>query len=135
VVARAAYKIPSGSMRPGVVPGDHVFVRKTSAVARGDIVVYPFPEKPEQHFLARVVAMPGEVLETREGHPWINGWQVPSCDLGPYAYRDDGQSHEGELFVEYLEERAYLAFYDRSAFAVPFQGPFTAKPGEIFGAR
>ena len=129
-----AFKIPSGSMIPTLMVGDHIFVNKftygpaipwTQArlwknlpPKRGDVIVFAFPEKLEQDFIKRVIALPGDRLEAHHGHPWINGWEVPNCLVGPFAYDDQdpatGQM-EGELYVEYLGDEAYLTFYDHSS--------------------
>ena len=147
-----AFKIPSGSMIPTLQVGDHIFVNKFSygpAIPwthkrvwtrmppdRGDVMVFAFPEHPEQDFIKRVIAIPGDKLEARSGHPIINGWEVPSCPVGVYAY-DEVDSplprHEGDLYVEFLEDEAYLTLYDHAAGGFPeYQGPFFVKPGEVY---
>ena len=147
-----AFKIPSGSMIPTLMVGDHIFVNKFSygpAVPfthvrlwtnmpprRGDVMVFAFPEHPEQDFIKRVIALEGDKLEARNGHPILNGWEVPSCRVGSWSYNDFDSSitrHEGDLFVEYLGDESYLTFYDRASGVFPdYQGPFFAKPGEVW---
>ena len=145
-----AFKIPSGSMIPTLQVGDHIFVNKFIYGAeipwthvrlwknmppeRGDVMVFAYPEHPEQDFIKRTIALPGDKLEARGGHPIINGWEVPSCYAGRYEYVDaqDGLHHEGELFVEYLEDEAYLTLYDRMGAIDSYQGPFYVKPGEVY---
>jgi signal peptidase I len=98
-------------------------------------MVFAFPEHPEQDFIKRVIAIPGDRLEAKNGHPIINGWEVPSCRVGAWAYQDVDSiaRHEGDLFVEYLGDESYLTFYDRASGAFPeFQGPYFAKPGEAW---
>jgi signal peptidase I len=155
-----AFKIPSGSMIPTLQVGDHIFVNKFSygpqipfakkrlftrmPPARGDVMVFAFPEKPEQDFIKRVIAVPGDELRAKNGHPILNGWTVPSCSVGTYRYTDyprdnAGQvigpatPHEGELFVEYLGEESYLTLYDHAQGGMgETQGPYTVKPGEVW---
>jgi signal peptidase I len=147
-----AFKIPSGSMIPTLMVGDHIFVNKfsygpaipfTSARVwtnmppkRGDVIVFAFPEHPEQDFIKRVIALGGDRLEARNGHPIINGWEVPSCRVGPWSYSDFDSPiahHEGELYIEYLGEESFLTFYDRASGYLPeSQGPYFAKPGEVW---
>jgi signal peptidase I len=97
--------------------------------------VFPFPEHREQHFVKRIVGMPGDTLYFRHGgHPTINGLEVPSCRVGWATYRDQDTwrtKHEGEVYLEVLGDRPYLAFYDA---AVPRsdEGPYTVKTGEVF---
>jgi signal peptidase I len=147
-----AFKIPSGSMIPTLMVGDHIFVNKFSygpAVPythsrvwtsmpprRGDVMVFAFPEHPEQDFIKRVIAIEGDKLEARGGHPVINGWEVPSCRVGSWAYSDYDSPitrHEGDLYVEYLGSESYLTFYDRASGMFPdAQGPYFAKKGEVW---
>jgi signal peptidase I len=147
-----AFKIPSGSMIPTLQVGDHIFVNKFSygpAIPythtrvwtrmppdRGDVMVFAFPEHPEQDFIKRVIAIPGDKLEARSGHPVINGWEVPNCFVGVYSYAEADSPmphHEGDLYVEFLEDEAYLTLYDHAAGGFPeYQGPFFVKPGEVY---
>lgn len=145
-----AFKIPSGSMIPTLQVGDHIFVNKFTygpaipwthkrlwsrmPPERGDIIVFAYPEHPEQDFIKRVIAIPGDKLEARGGHPIINGWEVPSCYAGVYSYVDggDGGKHEGELYVEFLADEAYLTLYDRQSLTSDYQGPFFVKPNEVW---
>jgi signal peptidase I len=147
-----AFKIPSGSMIPTLMVGDHIFVNKFSygpaipytrtrlwtamPPKHGDVMVFAFPEHPEQDFIKRVIAVEGDKLEARGGHPIINGWEVPSCRVGVWTYNDYDSPisrHEGDLYVEYLGDESYLTFYDRASGAFPeLQGPYFAKPGEVW---
>ena len=136
--AMEAFRIPSGSMIPTLLVGDHLFVDKgiyrSRAPRRGDVIVFEYPEHPEQTFIKRVIAIPGDRLEVKGGHPFINGWEVPSCKVGLYTYAepDTHVQHEGDVFVEFLMEDAYLTFYDRSAFGIHYYGPFDAKNNDYW---
>ena len=134
-----AFKIPSGAMIPTLLVGDHIFVDKlvyrTRAPRRGEVMVFAFPEHPQQDFIKRVMLLPGDRLDVKDGHPWINGWEVPHCKVGAFSYdeAEGGGRHQGELDVEFLGEQAYLTFYDAAAGGfTDKQGPFVAKPGEYW---
>ncbi|WP_437830124.1 signal peptidase I [Sorangium sp. So ce1153] len=119
-----AFKIPSGSMIPTLMVGDHIFVSKFTygplipwtdqrlfsrlPPARGDVMVFKFPENKEQDFIKRVIAVPGDTLDVINGRPILNGWLVPHCHVGPYRY----ESRQAELFLEYLGDRSYFTLYD-----------------------
>ena len=84
-----AFKIPTGSMKPNLLVGDHLIVNKfifapaASAlerallpmrpIERGDILVFKYPEEPERDFIKRVIGLPGETLELRNQTILING--------------------------------------------------------------
>ncbi|MBL9024588.1 MAG: signal peptidase I [Myxococcales bacterium] len=120
-----AFKIPSGSMIPTLLVGDHIFVNKfvygpqipfterrvfeSLPPERGDVIVFKFPENPEQDFIKRVVAVPGDVLEVVDGRPIINGWIVPQCHVG--SFKEDGKT--SELYVEYLHDKAFFTLFDQ----------------------
>ncbi|HEX7277400.1 MAG TPA: signal peptidase I, partial [Acidimicrobiales bacterium] len=73
-----AFYIPSPSMTPTLQPDDRVLVNKLSyrlhGVHRGDIVVFESPQPaPEKDLIKRVIGLPGETVEGRDGLVMING--------------------------------------------------------------
>ncbi|MEM6790631.1 MAG: signal peptidase I [Myxococcota bacterium] len=119
-----AFKIPSGSMIPTLMVGDHIFVAKYAygplifgsdtrlydnlPPARGDVMVFKFPEKKEQDYIKRVIALPGDKLEVVDGRPVLNDWLVPHCYVGEV----DVEKARGHLYVEFLGEHAYFTMYN-----------------------
>jgi signal peptidase I len=87
-----AFKIPSGSMIPTLVVGDHILVNKfiygtklpfsdkrflvIRKPARGDIIVFKYPEDPSRDFIKRVIAVEGDVIESRDKIIRVNGKAV-----------------------------------------------------------
>lgn len=120
-----AFKIPSGSMIPTLMIGDHIFVAKYAygpllprsdtrlydslPPQRGDVMVFKFPENKQQDFIKRVIALPGDTLEAINGRPVINGWLVPHCKVGKLELPNGARGH---LYVEYLTDKAYLTMFD-----------------------
>ncbi|MBX3222310.1 MAG: signal peptidase I [Labilithrix sp.] len=131
--SHARFKQPSGSMWPTFEVGTTFtadrFDRKP---ARGAVIVFKFPERPEQLFDKRVIAMPGDKLEVRGQTVLLNGWEVPKCRVGTASYAEAGEGtvHTGELFVEWLGAAVYLVFHDADGLSASEQGPYHAKPGE-----
>ena len=72
-----AFYIPSGSMEPTLEPGDFILVNRLvyhlQPPRRGDIIVFPFPKDEHWDFVKRVIGVPGDMLEERDGHLWVNG--------------------------------------------------------------
>ena len=72
-----AFFIPSASMEPTLQVGDRILVSKFSyrlgSIRRGDIIVFRYPLGPARDFVKRVVALPGETVELREGLVLISG--------------------------------------------------------------
>lgn len=97
-----AFKIPSGSMKPTLLIGDHLLVSKSSygiklpfsdkviiplgSPERGDIVVFRFPEDRDKDFIKRIIALPGESVEVKNKQIFING-QPLKDPWGHYADR------------------------------------------------
>ena len=68
-------RIESVSMEPNLHPGEYVLVEKISYAVgrpqRGDIVVFHHP-RGERDLIKRVIGLPGETVEVREGQVWID---------------------------------------------------------------
>lgn len=73
----ARIKIDGSSMEPNLHHGEFVIVSKLNyrfgEPERGDIVVFDFPRNITQEYIKRVIGLPGEHVEIREGKVYING--------------------------------------------------------------
>ena len=84
-----AFKIPSGSMEPNLLIGDHLLVNKfVSAptlwtgektllpiddIHRGDVIVFKHPKTPERDLIKRTIGLPGETIELRDKRVYVDG--------------------------------------------------------------
>jgi signal peptidase I len=67
-------RVEGTAMNPTLKNGDRIFVdRSVNNLKRGDIVVFWFPKNHEQSFVKRIVGLPNETVEIREGRIFING--------------------------------------------------------------
>src|ERR1700694_170317 len=100
-----AFKIPSASMEGTLLIGDHLLVNKfifggTGAwyekllpyrqLERGDIIVFKYPYADHQHFVKRVIGLPGDRLKLVDGDVFINGKRL----YEPYAVPDSSGSYD-----------------------------------------
>jgi len=158
-----AFKIPSGSMEKTLLIGDHLFVNKfvyglrvpiwgkriltLRGVQRGDVMVFEFPvtDPRETHcgkinagenFIKRVVGLPGETVEVREGRVLIDG-KVMSDEF--YAQWDDGFRQPASAQAKDLTPEKYQELWqthklDRELGDIQrdFLGPVKVPPGKYF---
>jgi signal peptidase I len=123
-VAFEPFNIPSGSMIPTLLVGDYLFVSKYSygysrysipfaphlfsgrlfgsVPVRGDVAVFRLPRDPSQDYIKRMVGLPGDRIQVRNGILHINGAPVKREPVGPYVIEDDGRRMEVRLFLETL---------------------------------
>ena len=84
------YKIPTGSMRPTFLEGDRIFVDKISyrfhEPKRGDIIVFKYPLDKKKDFVKRLVGMPGDQIQIREGKLIINGILMEDPPFSEHYY-------------------------------------------------
>lgn len=73
--------IPSASMEDTIMTGDRViglrFAYWFSDVKRGDIVIFKYPDDERQLFVKRVIGLPGETVEIKDGKVYIDGSAEP----------------------------------------------------------
>lgn len=74
-------KVEGTSMAPLLSDQERIFINKFvyrfEPIDRGDVVVFWYPLDRSKSFIKRVVALPGETLEIRFGHVYINGQEMP----------------------------------------------------------
>ncbi|MGE5450551.1 MAG: signal peptidase I [Acidobacteriota bacterium] len=75
----ASYRIPSKSMEPSVLQGDILFADKrynrpeaSTAVHRGDIAIFVYPNNRTMSYIKRVIALPGDRVRMAGRSIWIN---------------------------------------------------------------
>lgn len=120
-----AFKIPSGSMVPTLLVGDHLLVNKFiygikipfsdkrilafRKPSRGDIIVFRYPEDQSRDFIKRVIAVEGDVIEERNKVVYVNG--VPL----------------NEPYIQHTDRRSLNPFEPRDNF-----GPFIVPKNKLF---
>lgn len=113
-----AFKIPSGSMIPTLLQGDKLFVNKFiyrfQPPERWDIVVFKYPEDRKKDFIKRLIGLPGEEVEIRDGAIYINGQrQVPPPELKEiFYYNQEPFAGVGQKIT--VPQDAYFVLGDNS---------------------
>lgn len=97
-------KIPTESMVSTLLVGDYILVDNNlygapddtprswlgqRDVARGDVVVFRFPEDPDTDYVKRVIGLPGEKIEVQRGRVLIDGRTLDE----PYVAPEDIETH------------------------------------------
>jgi len=115
------FRIPSGSMLPTLLIGDHLFVNKfvygvkvpftewrlpgLREPERGDVVVFSVarngqaivpadrrPDLPREDFVKRIVGLPGDWIEVNDGHVHLNGELLPRYETGRTFEGENGDT-------------------------------------------
>ena len=111
-VAFEPFNIPSGSMIPTLLVGDYLFVSKYSygysrysmpfspplftgrifgsVPARGDVAVFKYPRDNATDYIKRVIGLPGDRVQVRQGQLYLNGQLAPRTAPGNYETGDSG---------------------------------------------
>jgi len=117
------FNIPSGSMLPTLQIGDYLFVSKTSygyskysfpgnfadfegrmladEPQRGDVIVFKLPSDPSIDYIKRLIGLPGDKIQVKQGRLYINGKMV---DRDPVGMQRVATPEGGnETIMEYIE--------------------------------
>ena len=114
------YKIPTGSMRPTFLEGDRIFVDKISyrfyTPKRGDILVFKYPLDKKKDFVKRLVGLPGDRIEIRDGKLIINDQSLDDVPFSEHYYynRDDWDYGKREELIV-VPPDSYFVLGDNSA--------------------
>ncbi len=77
-------KIPSESMEDTIMTGDRIFGNRLAYLfgdpQRYDIVIFKYPDDETQLYIKRVIGLPGETVEIRDGKVYIDGSETPLDD-------------------------------------------------------
>jgi signal peptidase I len=89
-------KVEGTSMMPTLDDQERIFINKFvyrfhfEKIDRGDTVVFWFPGDPSKSYIKRVIGMPGDRVEVRDGSVVVNGTPLEE-DYVPQEYRDQSE--------------------------------------------
>jgi len=131
--AAQPFNIPSESMQGTLLVGDYLFVSKfsygysryslpwgywwplphgrimASAPQRGDVIVFKTPADNKTDFIKRLIGLPGDRIQMKDGVLYINGEPVPKSPVEPFVEDAGGYRHE---IAQYRETLANGVTYD-----------------------
>ncbi|TVQ85385.1 MAG: signal peptidase I [Chromatiaceae bacterium] len=149
------FRIPSGSMMPTLLVGDFILVNKydyglrlpvihtliwrRGEPARGDVVVFRFPQQESVDYIKRVVGVPGDQVYYRNKTLYINGEPLPQFPLGVYEGDGEGFGQSGLMeLTETIDDREHSILVNPRigdfppACRVLAGGPVTVPEGHFF---
>jgi signal peptidase I len=100
-------KVEGTSMAPSLSDQERIFINKfvyrVGSIERGDVVVFWYPLDRSKSFIKRVIGLPGDLVQIREGRVFINGRRLEEPYVpGEYADLSDYgplRVRIGEYFV------------------------------------
>ncbi|MEW5758283.1 MAG: signal peptidase I [Candidatus Omnitrophota bacterium] len=124
-----AFKIPTGSMRMTLIEGDHILVNKFIYGARipltdirlpkvrepkrGDVIVFLEPEEQKKYFIKRLIGLPGETIEIKDGNIYINGKIIDNNLINNRYYYNKGDFGEAGKKIT-IPSNSYFVLGDNS---------------------
>jgi len=129
------FNIPSGSMMDTLLVGDYLFVSKSaygysrysfpfgvipfsgrffaSEPKRGDIVVFKWPRDNTTDYIKRLVGLPGDRIQVKDGVLYINDKAVPKVKADDYVGDYEGQVRHVDRYRETLPNGVSYYVLDR----------------------
>jgi len=129
------FNIPSGSMEDTLLIGDYLFVSKAaygysrysfpfglvpfngrfmaSAPKRGDVVVFKFPGDNATDYIKRLIGLPGDRIQMKDGVLYINDKAVPKVRVADYVEDLGGTRHHVPQYRETLSNGVSYNVLDR----------------------
>jgi signal peptidase I len=132
-----SYYTPSASNVPTLLIGDRFFTElgyyRDHAPRRGDIAVFTLPKDNRTDYVKRIVGLPGDIVQMRDGVLYLNGEAVPRRPIDDYSLRSEGSTVLMHQYVETLPDGA-----SHRIVKIGDQGPldntpaFTVPAGQYF---
>ena len=111
-------------MIPSIAVGAKVTVDGGGrAPARGTVLVFRAPQRPDRTYVKRVIGLAGDTIAANGEQIVLNGAPIARCRVGAFG--------AGEIWLEGIAGSRWLVLHGAADHAVP-GGPWTVAPGEVF---
>lgn len=133
------FHIPSGSMKPTLLEGDFIFVSKydfgysrysfplglplfkgrifsKKQPDRGDILVFRLPANPKINYIKRLIGLPGDTVQMKDGVLYINEKPVPKEYIGEILEYEKNPGSVIEEYKETLDNKVTFSVLDKTKF-------------------
>jgi signal peptidase I len=123
------FTIPSASMEPNLYEGDYIIVSKYSygysrhsipfspplfegrifeqKPNRGDVVVFKLPSDGHTDYVKRLIGLPGDRIQMRQGQLFVNGQAIPREPMSDITTRAEGFERAVARYREIINGKAY----------------------------
>lgn len=101
----ARIRVDGHSMEPNYHHNNYVIVARWAywqgGIQRGDVVVFPYPNNPEEDYIKRVIGLPGDRVAVQGGQLWVNGQLAAETYIAEPMLRDYPEIvvPDGHVFV------------------------------------
>jgi signal peptidase I len=112
------FYVKGASMEPSFHDHEYLIIDEISyrfhSPERGDIVVFRYPENPQEYFIKRIIALPGEKVEVRDGRVFIYNDKYPEgFVLDESAYlADDVRTYDASGEIKTMRNNEYFVLGD-----------------------
>ena len=94
-------KVEGTAMLPTLRDGDRIFIdRNFDKLERGDIVIFYYPEDPRRSYIKRIIGLPNEAVDIREGKVFVNGTPLDEPYIDPRLNLSHRSLEERKLTAE-----------------------------------
>ncbi len=128
-----SFQIPSESMVPNLLIGDRLvadgWAYWKQEPKRGDVVVFDYPKDPSIKYVKRLVGIPGDIVEFKQGELYLNGNIVPQRRTDSFPL--EASNRHATEFLETLGENEHVIFRTQPGWNEDY-GPATVPPGHYF---
>ena len=107
-------------------------VKSFKDLKRGDVIVFRYPKNPKQYFIKRVIALPGEKIEIRNGQVIISQKGSNPIVLDESEYLAENEKTSGELTMV-LKDDEYFVMGDNRSFSSDSRSWGPVKKENIIG--